>query len=87
MRWRLGLSLFLMGLGLGLLIAALFTPAPLHSQAGFSENQVVYLLRSIDNRLQNIERRLERVESNTDRLYRRFDSVTDWRAVRVRPVQ
>jgi apolipoprotein N-acyltransferase len=80
--WRVAALLFLLGLGLGLLAQAIFTPA--HSQNSY---EVVSLLRSIDRRLESIERRLDRIERNTDNIYRNFDYVRDWNAVRVRVVR
>ncbi|MCS7265091.1 MAG: hypothetical protein NZ805_09700 [Armatimonadetes bacterium] len=79
--WRLASLLFLTGLGLGLLIQLLFTPAVSQS------NDVVYLLRSIDRRLESIERRLERLERNTDNIQRNFELVRDWNSVRVKVVK
>jgi hypothetical protein len=80
--WRVAALLFLLGLGLGLIVQAIFTPA--HSQNSY---EVVSLLRSIDRRLESIERRLDRIERNTDNIYRNFDYVRDWNAVRVRVVR
>ena len=79
--WQFAVLLFLLGLGMGLLVQMLFTPV--HSQS----NDVVYLLRSIDRRLESIERRLDRIERSTDNLSRSFDYVRDWNAVRVRVVR
>ncbi len=79
--WKLAALLFLLGLGLGLLFQAL--SSPLHSQS----SDVVYLLRSIDRRLESIERRLGQVERSVDNLSRNFDYVRDWNAVRVRVVR
>ncbi len=79
--WRISALLFALGLGLGLLIHAFFSPAQSQS------NDVVYLLRSIDRRLESIERRLERLERNTDNLSRNFDYVRDWNSVRVKVVR
>lgn len=78
---RTATLLFMLGLGLGILLQAFFTPA--RSQS----NDVVYLLRSIDRRLESIERRLERVERSTDNLSRNFDYVRDWNTIRVRVVK
>ncbi|GEM_PF-587497 len=86
--WRKASLLFLLGLGFGLLLHGLFSPAQSQS------NDVVYLLRSIDRRLESIERRfesverrLDRVERSTDNLSRNFDYVRDWNAIRVRVVK
>ncbi len=79
--WRLTVLLFLLGLGLGLLVQMLFSPV--HSQS----SDVVYLLRSIDRRLESIERRLDRIERSTDNLSRNFDYVRDWNSVRVKVVK
>ncbi|MCS7192803.1 MAG: hypothetical protein NZ937_07475 [Armatimonadetes bacterium] len=79
--WRLALLIFLLGLGLGLSVHSLFSPA--HSQG----NDVVFLLRSIDRRLESIERRLERMERNVDNLNRNFDYVRDWNTIRVKVVK
>lgn len=79
--WRIAALLFLLGLGLGLTIQALFTPASSQS------NDVVYLLRSIDRRLESIERRLDRIERNTENLTRNLDYVRDWNAIRVKVVR
>ncbi|MEJ7613250.1 MAG: hypothetical protein DFNUSKGM_001252 [Candidatus Fervidibacter sacchari] len=78
--WRVAALLFLLGLGLGLLAQAIFTPA--HSQ-----NDVVSLLRSIDRRLESIERRLDRIERNTDNISRYLDYARDWNAFRVKVVR
>ncbi len=79
--WKLAALLFLSGLGLGLLLQAL--SSPLHGQG----SDVVYLLRSIDRRLESIERRLGQVERSVDNPSRNFDYVCDWNAVGVRVVR
>lgn len=79
--WKPAALLFLLGLGMGLLLQMLFSPV--HSQS----NDVVYLLRSIDRKLESIERRLDRIERNTENLSRNFDYVRDWNSVRVKVVR
>jgi len=79
--WRLAALLFLFGLGLGLLVQGLLSPVQSQS------NDVVYLLRSIDRRLENIERRLDRVERNTENISRNLDYVRDWNSIRVKVVR
>ncbi len=93
MRWRLGLLLFLLGLGLGSLLPSVFS-SRLYSQFPSGDERVVSLLRSIDMHLQSIERRVERTETylerltrTTETLSRNFDNVREWNAVRVRAVR
>lgn len=73
--WRLGSLLFLLGLGLGFGMGyAIGDGLP---KASAQNNEVVRLLRSIEERLQKISRNVENLDRNIDR-------VRDWDALRVR---